>query len=74
VARKRLIEGHLRLVVTIADDYRDQGLSRGAVLNAGNLGLVQAVARDDWPRGSGFASSAVPLIREAIAAAIRDRS
>ena len=73
-ARKRLIEGNLRLVVTVADDYRGQGLSQRELLNAGNVGLVRAVERYDWQRGSGFAGSAVALIRDAIAAAIRDRS
>jgi RNA polymerase primary sigma factor len=72
-ARKRLIEGNLRLVVTVADDYRDQGLSQEELLNAGNVGLVRAVERYDW-QGSGFASSAITLIRDAITAAIRDRS
>jgi RNA polymerase primary sigma factor len=74
VARKRLIEGHLRLVVVVADDYRGQGLSQGELLNAGNLGLVRAVEHDDWRQGSGFASFAVPFIRDAITAAIGDRS
>jgi DNA-directed RNA polymerase sigma subunit (sigma70/sigma32) len=73
-ARKRLIEGNLRLVVTVADDYRDQGLSQEELLNAGNLGLVRAVERYDWHQGSGFASSAITLIRDAITAAIRDPS
>jgi RNA polymerase primary sigma factor len=72
-ARKRLIEGNLRLVVTVADDYRDQGLSQEELLNAGNVGLVRAVERYDR-QGSGFASSAITLIRDAITAAIRDRS
>jgi RNA polymerase primary sigma factor len=61
-------------VVTVADDYRGQGLSQEELLNAGNLGLVRAVERYDWQQGSGFASTAVRLIREAITAAIRDRS
>jgi RNA polymerase primary sigma factor len=73
-ARKRLIEGHLRLVVAVADEYRDQGLSPGAVLNAGNLGLVRAVERYEWQQRSGFAGAAITLIRGAITATIRDRS
>jgi RNA polymerase primary sigma factor len=73
-ARKRLIEGNLRLVVTVADDYRDQSLPQEELLNAGNVGLVRAVERYDWQQRSGFASSAITLIRDAITAAIRDRS
>jgi len=73
-ARKRLIEGNLRLVVTVADDYRHQGLSQEELLKAGNLGLVRAVERHDWQQGSGFASTAITLIRDAITTAIRDRS
>ncbi len=73
-ARKRLIEGNLRLVVTVADDYRDQSLSQEELLKAGNVGLVRAVERYNWQQASGFASSATTLIRDAITAAIRDRS
>jgi RNA polymerase primary sigma factor len=69
-ARKRLIEGNLRLVVAVAEDYRDQGLSFRELLQAGNLGLVRAVERFDWRRSAGFPRHAAGAIREAITAAL----
>lgn len=72
-ARKQLVEGNLRFVVTVADDYRDRGLPHAELLEAGNIGLVRAVDRYDWQQDSGFTSAAISLIREAITTAIRDR-
>jgi RNA polymerase primary sigma factor len=72
-ARKRLIEGSLRLVVAVAEDYRDQGLSFTELLQAGNVGLVRAVERFDWRRSVEFPRHAVGAIREAITAALADR-
>jgi DNA-directed RNA polymerase sigma subunit (sigma70/sigma32) len=53
-ARKRLIEGSLAVVVAVAEEYRGQGLSLGELLNAGNVGLVRAVQRDDWRQAGRF--------------------
>ena len=72
-ARKRLIEGHLRTVVVIAGQYRDQGLSLGGLLEAGNLGLVRAVHDFDWRRASEFPSRATAAIHDALAAAVSGR-
>lgn len=72
-ARKRLIEGNLRAVVVIADEYRDQGLSLHELLEAGNVGLVRAVNDFDWRRSRDFPSHATAAIRDAITAAISGR-
>ena len=72
-ARKRLIEGNLRTVVVLAEQYRDQGLSLGALLEAGNLGLVRAVHDFDWRWPSAFPRHATAAIQDAIAAAISAR-
>jgi DNA-directed RNA polymerase sigma subunit (sigma70/sigma32) len=72
-ARKRLIEGNLRTVVIIAEQYRNQGLSLGGVLEAGNLGLVRAVHDFDWRRASEFPRHATVAIHGAIAAAVSGR-
>jgi RNA polymerase primary sigma factor len=72
-ARKRLIEGNLRLVVALANEYRDQRLSQAELLEAGNIGLVRAVDTFDWQHGQEFPSCATHIIRNAIAAAIDHR-
>jgi DNA-directed RNA polymerase sigma subunit (sigma70/sigma32) len=72
-ARKRLIEGNLRTVVVIAEQYRDQGLSLGALLEAGNPGLVRAVHGFDWRWPSEFPGHATAAIQDAIAAAVSGR-
>jgi RNA polymerase primary sigma factor len=72
-ARKRLIEGNLRLVVALAEEYRDQRRSQAELLEAGNMGLVRAVDTFDWQHGLEFPRYATQIIRTAIAAAIDDR-
>jgi RNA polymerase primary sigma factor len=72
-ARKRLIEGNLRTVVGIAEQYRDQGVPLGALLEAGNLGLVRAVQDFDWRWPSGFPRRATTAIHGAVAAAVSGR-
>jgi RNA polymerase primary sigma factor len=72
-ARKRLIEGNLRLVVSVADDYRDRGLPFDRIIEAGNAGLELAVEQFDWRRASEFPGYAAAHIREAIAKAVDGR-
>ena len=72
-ARKRLIEGNLRTVVVIAGQYRDQGLSLGGLLEAGNLGLVRAVHDFDWRRPLEFPGRATAAIHDALAAVVSGR-
>ena len=72
-ARKRLIDGNLRMVVAIADQYRDHGVPLGALLEAGNLGLAGAVQDFDWRWPSEFPRRATAAIHGAIAAAISGR-
>jgi RNA polymerase primary sigma factor len=69
-ARKRLIAGNLRLVVSVADDYRDRGVPVAKIIEAGNAGLERAVEQFDWRRAPEFPGYAAAHIREAIAKAI----
>jgi RNA polymerase primary sigma factor len=69
-ARARLIEGNLRLVVSLADEYRDRGLPFAKIIEAGNAGLVRAVEQFDWSRAPEFHAFAAAHIREAIAEAV----
>jgi len=70
--RDELIEMHLPLVKHIATRYAERGEPLDDVLQAGNLGLVQAVDRYDPSRGVAFSSFAVPTIVGAIRKHFRD--
>ena len=72
-ARKRLMEGNQRLVVSVADDYRDRGVPFAEILAAGTAGLELAVEQFDWRRAPEFAGYAAAHIREAITNAVDAR-
>jgi RNA polymerase primary sigma factor len=74
VARRRLVESNLRLVVTIARRYRGMGLDLLDLIQEGNLGLIAAAERYDWRRGTRFATYASWWIRRAICRALSARS
>jgi RNA polymerase primary sigma factor len=65
-AKRSLIESNLRLVVAIAERYRDQGMSFLELIQAGTLGLNIAVERFDWRRGPMLSASATWWIRAEI--------
>ncbi|WP_328995576.1 sigma-70 family RNA polymerase sigma factor [Kribbella sp. NBC_01245] len=73
-ARARLIEGNLRLVVSLAKRYVGQGMSPLDLIQEGNVGLMRAVERYDHRRGYRFSTYAIWWIRQAIGRAIADRS
>ncbi|HEY7824840.1 MAG TPA: SigB/SigF/SigG family RNA polymerase sigma factor [Acidimicrobiia bacterium] len=72
MVRDELIEMHLPLVRHVARRYADRGEPMDDVVQAGSLGLVQAVDRFDPDRGIAFASFAVPTIIGAIRRHFRD--
>ena len=74
VARQRLIEGNQRLVVSVADDYRDRGVPLAEIFAAGNAGLELAVEQFDWRRAPEFPGYAAAHIREAISKAVDGRA
>ncbi|HUW30549.1 MAG TPA: sigma factor [Planctomycetota bacterium] len=57
-ARNRLVMGNVRLVVSIAKKYRRQGLDFVDLVQAGNVGLVEAARRFDVGKGCRFAIGA----------------
>jgi RNA polymerase primary sigma factor len=69
-ARQRMIESNLRLVVTIAKDFRGRGLELLDLIQEGTLGLMRAVERYDWRRDTKFSTYAAWWIRNAIFRAI----
>ena len=66
MAKDRMINSNLRLVVSIARRYQGQGLPLSDLVQEGMLGLIRATEKFDWRRGFKFSTYATLWIRQAI--------
>src|SRR5580765_4435115 len=73
-AKRRMIECNLRLVVSIAKNYRNQGLPFLDLIQEGMFGLIRADEKFEWKRVLKFAAYATWWIRQAVARAIADKA
>ena len=73
-ARQHMIRANLRLVVRIALDYRDFGLTLQDLISEGNIGLIKAVDRYDPTKGGKLSTYAAWWIKQSIQRALANQS
>ena len=74
IAKKKLIQANLRLVISIAKRYTGQGILFMDLVQEGSLGLIKAASRFDYKKGFKFSTYATWWIKQTIIRAIANNS
>jgi len=72
--KSEIVTANLRLVVSISKKYKNKNISLIDLINEGNIGLMEAVDKFDYKRGTKFSTYAIYWIKQAIMKALSDKS